>query len=130
MPRQHVPTPSLAAPTGPFVAVTEGVGRRLIFVSGQISVDASGQVVGVGDAGAQTRQVLENMQTALAAAGATLDDVTKVTVFVTNMADRAAIAKVREEYFTSPHPASTLVQVSALTRPEYLVEIEAFAVVD
>ena len=109
------------------VAVPTG---RMVFVSGQVARGVDGQLVGRGDIQAQTRKVLENIRSVLAEAGATMDDVTKVTVFVTNLAEHfSAIHEVRAEFFSSDYPASTLVEISRLVDPDMLIEIEAIAVV-
>jgi reactive intermediate/imine deaminase len=109
------------------VAVPSG---RMVFVSGQVARGVDGQLVGRGDIQAQTRKVLENIRSVLAEAGATMDDVTKVTVFVTNLAEHfSAIHEVRAEFFSSDYPASTLVEISRLVDPDMLIEIEAIAVV-
>lgn len=97
----------------------------LLFISGIVGVDERGRVVGEGDAARQTRQLFENMKKVLDAAGAGFADVLKVTVFLTNIDDRARINPVRQEFFGSARPASTLVEVSKLVRPDLLVEIEA-----
>ena len=94
-------------------------------------MDADGSVVGKGDIEAQTRQVLENIKKCLAAAGATFDQVVKINVYSTNLdAHLGVIAKLRQEYFTKGPVASTTVQVSRLVHPDWLVEIEAIAVLD
>ena len=109
------------------VAVPTG---RMVFVSGQVARGVDGQLVGRGDIRAQTRKVLENVRAVLAEGGATMDDVVKVTVFVTNLADNlSAIHEVRAEFFSSGYPASTLVEISRLVDPDMLIEIEAVAVV-
>ena len=97
----------------------------LLFISGIVGVDERGRVVGEGDAARQTRQLFENMKKVLDAAGAGFGDVLKVTVFLTNIDDRARINPVRQEFFGAARPASTLVEVSKLVRPDLLVEIEA-----
>lgn len=108
------------------VAVPAG---RMIFASGQVARDVDGQLVGAGDIRAQTRKTLQNLQAVLSEAGATMDDVVKVTVFVTNLSEHfAAIHEIRAEFFAAPYPASTLVEVSQLVDPEMLIEIEAIAV--
>ena len=76
----------------------------------------------------QTRQVCENLKSAVEAAGGTLDDICRVDVYVRNMEHFDAIHKVRAEYFKPPLPASTMVEVSKMTSPEYLIEISAIAV--
>ena len=99
----------------------------LLFVSGIAPFDGEGKVVGEGDVVAQTRQVLQNLLDALRTVGADMGDVLKVTVFLTDVNDRAAINPVRQEFFGDSRPASTLVEVSALVDPRMLVEIEAVA---
>jgi reactive intermediate/imine deaminase len=99
----------------------------LLFVSGCVSVDGDGNVVGVGDVVAQARQVFTNIGLVLEAAGATFADVVKVTTFLTNVDDRATINPVRQEFFGDARPASTLVEVSRLVLPELLIEVEAVA---
>ena len=99
----------------------------LLFVSGIAPFDGEGNVVGEGDVVAQTRQVLENLLDALRTVGADMGDVLKVTVFLTDINDRAAINPVRQEFFGDARPASTLIEVSALVDPRMLVEIEAVA---
>jgi 2-iminobutanoate/2-iminopropanoate deaminase len=97
----------------------------ILFVSGLTAHDATGQIVGGEDAAAQTRQILKNLTLVLDAAGATMADVLKVTVFLTDINDRAAINPVRQEFFGDARPASTLIEVSKLALPEMKVEIEA-----
>ncbi len=99
-----------------------------VYVSGQASVDAEGRLVGAGDVVAQTRQVLDNMKVALAAAGATLGDVVKVTVYLARCADRPKVNEVRKAYFGANKPASTLIGIAGFAIPGMLVEIEAVAV--
>ena len=99
-----------------------------IFVAGQVANDANGVLVGVGDAHAQTEQCFKNVEAALQAAGAGWDDVTKITCFLVNADDYAAYAEVRNGIFPENGPASSTVIVTALVRPEMLVEVEAYAV--
>lgn len=101
-----------------------------IFVSGQVAADENGELVGIGDAGAQAAQCFSNVEAALTAAGASWDDVTKITCFLVNADDYSAYAEVRNGIFPENGPASSTVIVTALVRPEMLVEIEAFAVVE
>jgi reactive intermediate/imine deaminase len=96
----------------------------VVYVAGQVPVDEHGDVVD-GDAEAQARQVMENLSRVVAAAGATMDDVVKTTVFLTDLGDREAVGRVRHEYFADPPPANTLLVVSSLANPAFLVEIEA-----
>ena len=112
------------------VAVASG--SRTIYIAGQVSIDEKGAVVGAGDIGAQTEQVMRNLGKCLEAAGASFEHVVKITTYVVNYKPelRAAIGKARTPFFGDrPPPARTLVGVSALAAPEWLIEIEAIAVV-
>jgi 2-iminobutanoate/2-iminopropanoate deaminase len=102
---------------------------RVLHISGHVSQDAAGHTVGKGDMAAQTRQVLENIRDVLASVSGTMDDIAKVTVFVTDVAEIAKIHEVRAGFFKKPYPASTLVQVAQLIDPDWLIEIEAVAVI-
>ena len=103
---------------------------RLVVVSGQVPLDADGRLVGRGDPEAQARQVFANLEAALAAAGATMDHVVKLTVFLTDMADLAAFRKARDEFIRADTPpASSLVRVSGLVNPEFRIEVEALAAI-
>jgi len=103
-------------------------GQDLVFVSGLTARDENGLIVGTGDPAEQTRQVCRNLATYLAAAEATLGDVVSLTVYLTDIAHRDATSEARMEFFTSPPPTSTLVEVSALVHPDMLIEISAIAV--
>jgi len=98
---------------------------NLAFISGMAPLDAQGKVVGGADVAAQARQVFVNIEKALKAVGATFADVLKVTVYLTDVDDRAKINPVRQEYFGRTRPASTLIGVSQLAVPGMKVEIEA-----
>ena len=100
-----------------------------IFVSGQVAVDGSGNLVGEGDCGAQSEQVFKNLEAALTAAGGTRDDITKITAFIVNPDDYPAYAAVRNVIFPENGPASSSVFISGLVSPKFLIEIEAIAVV-
>ena len=116
-----------------FSQVVAASGRRTIYTAGQVSIDERGALVGSGDLAAQTAQVMRNVGLALAAAGAGYADIVKITTFVVNYKpeDRAVIGKARAAFFADgTPPASTLVGVAALALPEFLVEIEAVAVLD
>jgi 2-iminobutanoate/2-iminopropanoate deaminase len=96
-----------------------------------VSAGADGNVVGKGDPEAQVRQVWRNIEAAVKVAGGTLQNVMKTTTYVTNIQYAAAVRKVREELFQSVNPpTSTLLVVAGLASPDYMVEIEAIAVVD
>ena len=100
---------------------------NLLFISGQVSFDASGKLVGENDMKAQVKQVLENLKTALASQKADFSHVVKINTFTTDVEAFLGAAEVRAEYFKGHLPASTLVQISKLARPGLLVEIEAIA---
>ena len=100
-----------------------------IFVSGQSSISADGAVLHGGDFEAQARLTFENMKTVLQASGATLKDIVKLTVFVTDMSMLETYGAVQTEFFPGEKPAQTLVQVSGLALPEMMIEIEGVAVV-
>lgn len=102
---------------------------NMVFVSGQVSVDAEGNLVGEGDALAQSVQCLSNIEDCLKGAGATRADVTKITAFLVNADDYPAYAEARLKFFGNPGPASSTVFISGLVSPKYLVEIEAIAVI-
>lgn len=126
MPRRaYFPNPD-NKPSG-FSPVTRA--GNTVFVSGQVSVDGDGGVVGEGDALEQSRQCLRNIDAALSAAGATRADVTKITAFLVNAEDYPAYASARLDFFGEPGPASSTVFVKGLVNPAFLVEIEATAVV-
>lgn len=102
----------------------------LIFISGQAAVNEQGEVVGVGDFGAQARQAIRNLDRVLTAAGSSLDQVIKVTIFVTDMSHFSEVVKLRKEVFSQPYPADTICEVRALAYPELMFEIEAVALAD
>jgi 2-iminobutanoate/2-iminopropanoate deaminase len=121
---------AMAPPVGPYAHVVIGPpGGRIVFCAGAVAYDADGELVGKGDIVAQTRQVMENLRLALEAAGATFDDVVKVTNYVTDAELWRQVLPVRAEYLHEPFPASTFVEVKALMFPDLLIEIEAVAVV-
>lgn len=104
---------------------------NLIEVSGTVAADQAGQVVGAGDPYGQTRFILRKIEQALIEAGGSLEDVVRTRMYVTNIADHwESIARAHGEVFGQIRPASTMVEVRALVSPEYLIEIEAQAVLD
>jgi enamine deaminase RidA (YjgF/YER057c/UK114 family) len=126
----RIPAPAGVAPAAQYSHVVLGRGR-LVALSGKVALDEDGKLVGEGDAAAQARQVFENLRRCLTAAGATFDDVVKLTYFVTDMAHMAALRSARAEHIPDDRlPAASAVQVAALVRPEFLLEVEAFAVLD
>jgi len=130
MPKQQIVSPKLGKPSGHFSQATmiEATGR-LVFISGLTSKRVDGTIEGIGDIEAQTRQVCENLKAAVEEAGGTLDDICRVDVYVRNMEHFDTIHKVRREYFKEPLPSSTMVEVTKMTSPEFLIEISAIAVV-
>ncbi|MER6355527.1 RidA family protein [Streptomyces sp. NPDC001634] len=124
----RIPAPDGVAPAAAYTHVVMGTGR-FVAISGQLALDEDGKLVGEGDPAAQARQVFENLRRCLAATGATFDDVVKLTFFVTDMAYMPAIRAARAEHIREDRlPAASAVQVAALVRPEFLMEIEAYAV--
>jgi enamine deaminase RidA (YjgF/YER057c/UK114 family) len=120
--------PELSRPTG-YTHIVEARPGRIIYVAGQIALDASGALVGAGDARAQALQVFENLKAALAAAGATFDDVVKLNWYVTDVGSLAAFREVRDAFVNVERPpASTFVKVAGLVREEFLIEVECVAV--
>jgi len=123
----RISAPDGVAPAAAYTHVTVGTGR-FVAVSGQLALDEDGKLVGEGDPAAQARQVFENLRRCLAAAGATFDDVVKLTFFVTDMAYMPAVRAARDEHISPDRlPAASAVQVAALVSPDFLMEIEAFA---
>jgi reactive intermediate/imine deaminase len=121
-------TPATLSPPFGYSHVVEASGTT-VYISGQVPLDAEGQLVGEGDFEAQTRQVFENLTRALEAADASWSDVVKLDYFLRDVAQIAAVRTIRDDYIdTERPPASTLVEVSSLFRPDVLVEIQAVAV--
>jgi 2-iminobutanoate/2-iminopropanoate deaminase len=130
MPKTQVTSPKLRQPSGHFSHATMVAARgRLVFISGMTARRADGTIAGVGDIEAQTRQVCDNVKAAVEQAGGTMDDICRVDVYVRNMEHFDLIHKVRREYFNAPAPASTMVEVTKMTSPDYLIEINAIAVI-
>jgi enamine deaminase RidA (YjgF/YER057c/UK114 family) len=108
--------------------VSVGTGRT-IYVSGQLARDETGEIVGVGDMAAQIEQVGKNIATCLAAAGATLADLVKTTTYVTDIDLFFKYPEIRARFFGPALPTSTTVEVRRLSHPDFLVEIDAVAIV-
>lgn len=101
-----------------------------LYASGQVALDGDGNVVGVGEMAAQVRQVFENLDAVLTAAGARREQIVQMTIYLTDMGERAAVSKARADFVVEPFPASTLVGVNALAHPDLMVEVDAVAVLD
>jgi enamine deaminase RidA (YjgF/YER057c/UK114 family) len=128
MPERKPVSPAGAGPSGApnQAALSPGmIVGDLLFVSGHVAVDTSGDVVGEGDAEAQTRQVMANIRAVIDAAGGKMEDVAKITCFITDIASYPAYSKVRSETWPSSPPASSTVVVAGLVSPEFMVEVEA-----
>jgi enamine deaminase RidA (YjgF/YER057c/UK114 family) len=105
-------------------------GGQLIYLSGQVPLDVSGNLVGSGDFAAQARQVFENLRAGLGAVGADFADVVKLNIYLVDRSYAPQLRQIRDEYVNTQNPpASTLVVVQGLIREEFLLEVEAIAVV-
>lgn len=124
--------PTGLSPTFGWTHVVSVTGGKTIYISGQVSINERGDVVGKGDLQAQADQAFRNVKLALAAAGATFRDVVKTNLYVVGLQPEHVpiIREVRSRYVSADHPpVSTLVGISALVGPDWLIEIEAVAVV-
>jgi reactive intermediate/imine deaminase len=130
MAKEQVTTSKVREPMGHFSqAIAIEATGKLVFISGMTARCPDGTIAGIGDVEAQTRQVCENLKSAVEAAGGTMEDICRVDVYVRNIEHFDKIHKVRREYFKAPAPASTMVEVTKMVSPEYLIEINAIAVI-
>jgi len=122
-------SPETLPPPFGYSHVVDSPGGRIIYISGQVPLDPTGQLVGEGDVAAQARQVFQNLSAALEAAGASWSDVVKLGFFVVDVSQMGSVRPVRDEYVnTREPPASTLIEVSRLFRDDVLVEVDAVAI--
>jgi len=132
MPKKFINPPGMK-PLGMYTQVTVAQGGSIAFISGQVSADANGKVVGAGDIQAQAVQVFENLKLALSGIEATFEDVIKFTIYIVGFTQerRKAVMDVRGRYISHKNPpAATMVGVDQLVEPELLVEIEAVVAID
>ena len=130
MQRRQIQPDAVARPVAEYAQGVEVTGGRTLYIAGQVAIDAEGRTVGEGDIRAQARQVLRNIRAIVEEAGGDMTCIVKLTTFLTNMEDYRGFVEVRSEFIAPPYPAATLVAVSALVRPEWLVEVEAVAALD
>ena len=120
----------VSRPSAPYSQALLVEAKRNPYISGQVPVDEAGNLIGRGDVAAQARKVFANIQALCEAAGASLDDVVFLRMYLTDMRFRGAITEVRDELLGEPYPAATMVQVSALADENWLVEVEAIVALD
>jgi reactive intermediate/imine deaminase len=127
--REHYLRPETMPPANGYSHAVAFSGR-MVAVSGQVPLDTEGRLVGANDVEAQIRQVFDNVATALAAAGAGMEHVVKLTYYLTDISDLELVRRVRADYISrDAPPASTLVQVSSLVDPAFRIEIDALAAI-
>lgn len=121
---------TIAQPNG-YTHVVETRGNRTVYISGQVALDRQGNLVGMDDMKAQTEQVFQNLQAALESVNASFDNVVKLTFFLVDASQMQVVREVRNRYInTAQPPASTAVEVRQLVRKEFLIEVEAIAVLN
>ncbi len=116
--------------TAPISLATLSEGKRILHISGQVAMDRNGNTVGRSDIEAQAIQAMENIKTLVEEAGGTLADVCRIVVFVTSREYLPKVMEVRRRFLSEPFPATTTVVAAGLANPDWLVEIEATAVLE
>lgn len=123
--RSIVTPPGLATPAGHYSHGVVVESTRTLYVAGQVALDREGNLMGPGDPTAQAVQVFENIRLVVEEAGGRIEDIAKTSVFLVDLAHRAPVGEVRRDFFGGEPPANTLLVVSSLASPEFLVEVEA-----
>jgi 2-iminobutanoate/2-iminopropanoate deaminase len=118
-----------AQPVANYKMATRMEGGRLLYISGQVAWDTTGNIVGKGDVRTQARQTFANLRGVLQAAGGDLSNLMKITTYITKIEDFPAVAQARSEVFSGELPASTLIVVKGLFHPDFLIEVEGVAAV-
>ena len=129
MPKTALNPEGFPVPRGSYSVVTISQPGRMVFIAGQTASDPQGNVVGVGDARAQTRYIIGKIKRAVEAAGGTIDDLVAMNIFTTDVRYHRDINETRREVLGFNFPTSTMVQVVALARPELMLEVNAIAVI-
>lgn len=129
MPQNRLEPQGVFPPTGQYSHAVRASGT-LLFIAGQVAMNKEGRVVGAGDIAAQCDQVFQNLSAILSAAGATFANVVKMNTYIVDMRGADAVRSARASYMGDNRPASTFVGVASLANPQYLVEIEAVAVLE
>jgi enamine deaminase RidA (YjgF/YER057c/UK114 family) len=129
MPRKTIQPNGLNDPRPRYSQGIETTGGKLVFVAGQTASDKDGNVVGKGDIKAQTTRVFANLRAVLEAAGGSLEDLVMTTTYITDRAHREGYNEVRRQQYKKDPPTSTLVIISGLAHPDYLIEIAGIAVI-
>jgi 2-iminobutanoate/2-iminopropanoate deaminase len=122
-------TPAEAKPVAHYKMATRMEGGRLLYIAGQVARDTEGNVLAPGDIRTQAREVFQNLQRVLQAAGGDLADLLKITTYITKSENFPAVAEERRRFFPGELPASTLIIVTSLAQPELLIEVEGMAAI-
>ena len=122
---------SVPRPLGPYSQGVVTTGGKLVFISGQVPQDASGNLAGKDDLETQTKQVFSNLVRMIEVVGGTVANIVKITIFMVKVTPQAyeILGRVRRELWRGDFPASTLVEINRLASPDFLIEVEAFAVI-